>query len=143
VAGKAESGDSITFTFSEPIEPDSVLAGWLGSATGVTVHLLNQSGSGGDQVQVWNSANTVQLPLGTVRLGKNDYTTAALTFTASTMTMTGSTITIVLGSPSGTPGTASVSGSMQWTPVSAPIDLAGNTCSTTTVNETGTADLEF
>jgi hypothetical protein len=143
VAGKAESGDSITFTFSEPIEPDSVLAGWLGSATGVTVHLINQNGSGGDQVQVWSSADTAQLPLGTVRLARNDYTTAAVTFTASSMTMTGSTITIVLGSPSGTPGTASVSGTMQWTPASTPIDLAGNTCSTTTVNETGTADIDF
>ena len=31
--GFAEPGDTIVFTFSEPINPGSVLAGWTGSTT--------------------------------------------------------------------------------------------------------------
>ena len=35
--GLAEPGDTITFTFSEQIDPQSILAGWTGAATNVTV----------------------------------------------------------------------------------------------------------
>ena len=143
VAGRAESGDSITLTFSEPIEPDSVLAGWTGSATSVTLQLLNQSGGGGDRVQVWDAANTAQLPLGMVRLARNDYTTGAVTFTGSTMTMSGNSITVVLGTPSGAVGTVTTASTMQWTPDATPTDRAGNVCSTTAVSESGAADIEF
>ena len=31
--GKAETGDTITFTYSETLDPYSILAGWNGSST--------------------------------------------------------------------------------------------------------------
>ncbi len=38
IVGRAESGDTITYTFSEAIDPSSILSGWTGSATSVTLH---------------------------------------------------------------------------------------------------------
>ena len=88
--GHAEAGDTITFTFSEPMEPISFLAGWTGAGTSVTVRLNNVAAA--DTVRVFNAANTTALPFGTVALGRTDYTTANRTFTALTMVMSGNTI---------------------------------------------------
>ena len=141
VAGKAETGDSMIFTFSEAMEPVSVLAGWDGSATTVTVQLIQNAG--GDRVQVWNTGNTAQLPLGVIRLQRTDYTVANVNFTASTMTMSGSTVTVVLGTPSGAVGTAAGTATMRWTAATGATDTAGNACLANTVNEAGVADVDF
>jgi hypothetical protein len=141
IAGRAEIGDTITYTFSESIEPISILAGWTGASTSVTLRLNNVAGS--DTVTVFNSGNTVQLPFGTVTLGRTDYTGANRTFTGSTMVMSGSTITITLGTASGGTTTAGGPGTMAWTPSTTPTDLAGNACTATVANETGAADAEF
>ncbi len=139
-AGRAETGDTITFTFSEPIEPGSVLAGWDGTATTVTVRLVHNGG--GDRIQVRNAANTT-LPFGTVNLGRTDYTSTTRSFTGSTMVMSGSTITITLGTPSGAVTTAAGAGTIAWTPVATPYDRAGNALLPTAVTESGPADPEF
>ncbi|GIV00569.1 MAG: hypothetical protein KatS3mg014_2184 [Actinomycetota bacterium] len=139
--GRAETGDTITFTFSEPIEPGSILAGWDGSVTTVTVRLINNAT--GDRIQVWNAANGAQLPLGTVVLGRTDYTNASRNFTASTMQMSGSTITVTLGTPSGAVRTAAGTGTMTWTPSTAPYDRAANAMLTIAATEGGPADAEF
>ena len=59
--GQAELSDTITYTFSEPIDPQSILAGWTGASTNVVVRLNNANP---DTVTIYNSANTTQLPLG-------------------------------------------------------------------------------
>lgn len=138
--GRAETGDTITFTFSEPIEPDSVLAGWSGAATSVTVRLVNAGGN--DRLEIWDSANATQVPLGTVDLSGN-YVAASRTFANSTMTMSGSTITVTLGTPSGGVRTVTGSTTMSWTPVATPYDRAANALLTTGVTESGAADPEF
>jgi hypothetical protein len=143
IVGRAETGDSITFTYSEPIDPNSILAGWDGTATPVTLQLLNAGGGGGDRVQIWDATNTSQLPLGVVRLGSTGYTSTSITFTNSTMTRTGSAITVVLGTPSGAGTTAVVTSNTRWSPSTTATDLAGNTCPNTAVNEPGAADAEF
>ncbi len=146
-AGLAEAGDKVTFTFSKTIDPNSVLAGWSGTATNVVVRLNNGSGSGNDTVTVFNSTNATQLPLGSISLGRSDYTTANLTFgatgTASTMVMSGSTATITLGTQSAAATTAAATGTMSWTPSATVTDAAGNALSTTAVTESGAADKEF
>jgi hypothetical protein len=62
---------------------------------------VNDGGLSNDTATIFNSANTAQLPLGSVNLGRTDYTLANITFgatgTASTMTMSGNAITIKLG----------------------------------------------
>jgi hypothetical protein len=138
--GRAETGDTLTLTFSEPMEPGSFLAGWSGATT-VTVRLV-QAG-GGDRFQIWNQANTTQLPFGTVNLGRTDYVTATRTFTGSTMVMSGSTIVVTLGTPSGAVTTAAGNGSITWTPSTTPYDRAGNVCRSTAASESGPADREF
>ena len=142
--GKAETGDGITFTYSEPMDPSTILAGWDATAsTSVTVRLLNANGGGGDRVQVWDATNTTQLDLGTVRLGSTGYTTTSLTFTNSTMTVSGNAFTIVLGTPSATSTLAVVTSNTKWTPSTAATDLAGNACQNTASNEAGAPDPEF
>jgi hypothetical protein len=145
--GLAEAGDKITFSFSEALDPNSVLSGWSGAATNVVVRLNNGSGSGNDTVTVFNATNTTQLPLGSVNLGRADYTSSSITFgatgTASSMTMSGSTITIALGTQSAAGTTAGATGTMTWTPSATATDAAGNGVSTTTVTESGAADREF
>jgi hypothetical protein len=141
--GKAQLGDTVTFTFSEPIEPSTILSGWTGSSTSVTVVLLQQNGAGGDRLQVWDAANATQLPFGLVRLFRTDYVTADVTFPASTMVMSGSTITVTLGSPSGATSTAAGTGNGTWAPTASMTDRAGNACSTTAATESGAADAEF
>lgn len=158
LAGRAEPSDTVTFTFSEQMDPSSIISGWNGSSTGVTVRLID----GGcvlvlcsdDSFQIWNQANSSQLPLGSVGLGRSDYhgggllgTKAPLTFgatgTPSTMVQSGSAITITLGTASGTADTAGGNGSMQWSPATSPYDRAGNNMTGTTVNESGSVDREF
>lgn len=144
IAGRPEIGDSITYTFSEPIDPHSILANWNGEATSVVVRITNATG---DPLTVFNAANTTQLPLGSVGLGRNDYVSASLTFgaagTASTMVQSGNAITITLGTGSAAATTAASTGTMSWTPSASAYDRAGNAETTTARAETGTADREF
>ena len=143
--GKPELGDSVTLTFSEIVDPESVLAGWTGAATNVVVRITNNGG--GDLLTIRNAANTAQLPLGSVNLIGIAYVTATRDFgatgTAATMVQSGTSITITLGTPSGATGTQATTGTMAWTPTTTMTDRAGNTCQTTVANETGAADLEF
>ena len=143
--GKPELGDSVTLTFSEIIDPESVLAGWTGAATNVVVRITNNGG--GDLLTIRNAANTAQLPLGSVNLIGTAYVAATRDFgatgTASTMVQSGTSITITLGTPSGATGTQATTGTMTLTPTTTLTDRAGNTCQTTVANETGAADLEF
>jgi hypothetical protein len=139
--GTAETGDALTLTYSETMDPNSILSGWTGTGTTVTLRLID-GGAGNDSVQIWDSANTAQLPLGSVNLGNTGQVTASVAFTGSTMTQSGAVITITLGTPSGatTRGTAS---QMVWTPSATATDRAANACSTTAVNESGGNDRNF
>lgn len=117
-AGRAEQGDTITYTFNEAMDPESFITGWDGSARNVTPYINSATTTGGD---------TVTIPaigaLGTVTLGNTGYVTRTRAFTNSTMTMTGNTITVVLGTPSGATGTVFTAGDMRWTPSAAASDL--------------------
>jgi hypothetical protein len=143
--GKPELGDNVTLTFSEIIDPQTVLAGWTGAATNVVVRITNQGG--GDLLTIRNAANSAQLPLGSVNLIGTAYVTATRDFgatgTASSMLQSGTAITITLGTPSGATGTQAVAGTMTLTPTTTLTDSAGNTCQTTVASESGAADVEF
>jgi hypothetical protein len=154
-----EEGDTMTLSFSEPVEPQSILAGWNGSATTVVVRLVDAAllGLGADAVQVYDAANTTQLPLGQVQLGRGDYLAVGLsgnarygaTGTPSTMTMTGNTVVLTLGTygsvflvdPART--TAAATGTMVWNPVATPYDRAQNPLSTAAATESGVLDRDF
>ena len=136
---KPEAGDTVTYTFSEPMLPASILSGWTGAATPVVVRMTNGNP---DVVTVYNPTNTTQLALGSFTSGKK-YVTANITFTASSMVLTGNAITVTLGTPSGATSTANGATTLQWTTSIAATDRAGNPLTAATVLETGTADLDF
>ena len=157
-AGRAQLGDTIVFTYSEQIDPESILAGWTGSSANMVVRLIDGGCTlilcSDDSFTLWNAANSAQLPFGSVNLNRSDYhgggllgAQPPLTFgasgTASTMVQSGATITITLGTGSGTADTAGGNGTMAWSPSATPYDAAGNAASTTSVNEGGSGDREF
>jgi hypothetical protein len=145
-AGKPEAGDQLLLTFSEPLDPTSVLAGWTGATISVVVR-ITEGGVGNDALTVRNTTNSAQLPLGSVNLARTDFVTATRDFgasgTAATMAQSGSVVTLTLGTPSGTTGAAVAAAAMIWTPVSTATDVAGNAAATTARTETGTTDLDF
>ena len=150
--GRADIGDTVTYTFSEPMDPDSLVSGWTGTAaTNVVVRVENHQDCAGsaprDRVRIYNAANTTFL-FGCVYTNAN-LSAADLYFgatgTPSTMTMSGSTVTVALGTLSG-PGSQQTNGTnrtLAWTPVSSPFDRAANALSTTVANESGAADVDF
>ena len=155
-AGRAQLGDTLTLSFSEPIDPSTILSGWGGGSTNVVVRMTNGGllGLGTDDVEIRNAANSAALPLGRVDLNRSDYVTGLLggetvsfgaTGTASTMVMSGNNVTITLGSASGSGSvaTAGGNGTAVWSPSATPTDRAGNLTSLATATESGTADREF
>ena len=151
-AGKPETGDTIVFTFSEPMEPGSILSGWTGAATGVVVRIADGGGLlglGNDDLTIRNNANSAQLPFGDVDMGRGDYRVTLLglggpiNFTSSTMVMSGSTVTVTLGTPDDTADTAGGNGTMTWGPAATPYDRAANVMTTGSATESGGADREF
>jgi Big-like domain-containing protein len=136
-ANRIDAGDVITFTFSEPVAPASILAGWTGASTAVRVHVTD--GGTLDTLNLWDAANTTKLNLGDVAL-KADRASVS-TGLAATMTMSGSTVTVTLGA--GIAKTATGTSTMVWTPSTAVTDLAGNAMSATAATETGTTDVDF
>lgn len=142
--GLAETGDSISFTFSEPIDPNSVIAGWDGGSATVTLRLINGTILNNDSIAIYNQTNTTQLPLGSADLGLSGYTNADVNYTGSTMLMSGSTITVTLGTASGSGAqTIGNNSTMIWTPSTTPTDRAANACLATPAVESGAADKEF
>ncbi len=149
-AFRPEIGDTATLTFDEIVEPQSILATWSGAAAeNVVVRINNNDAAtgGNDSLRVYNLANSTQLPLGTVNLGRTDYVGANRTYgasgTRSTMAVTGNGFLVVLGTASGAGTTAAANGTMTWTPASAAYDRAANPAATTARTELGTADREF
>ena len=137
--GRAETNDTMTFTFSEAMDPASIRVAWTGSSTTATVTLANAGCAGNDTLSVTGTN------LGTVCLAGN-YVNGSRSFTNSTMVLSGSgaVVTLTLGTPSGTFNTETVAGTMTWTPSATALDVAGNACSTAVANEgTPPADVEF
>lgn len=142
VLGKADTGDRIIYTYSEPIDANSILAGWNGSLMNVTVRLNNNT-TVGDNILVYNAANTTNSKIGTVRLSSLNYVTANITFTNSTIVRSGSTITVTLGTTAGVAGTVTTAGAMRWTPIVGAVDWGSNPLPTTFLTEPGVSDIDL
>lgn len=155
-SGRADSGDTITLTYSGRVDLTKVVGGWNGASTGVTARfrdgaLLGKSTTD-DTLDVL--AGTSPVNLGAVNLRRNYVSNNATatfnaTMTAGTVTVGGvvrTTITVRLGtvvSGSTSLRTATTSGALIWTPSAAVTDLQGRPCSTTPVTESGTADRDL
>ncbi len=145
--GRIEQADTIIYTFSEAIDPESIVAGWTGAATDVVVRFTDNAGA--DTFAIWNAANTGQLALGSVNTKANVVTgaaTAGASGTASRLvldTATG-TVTVTLGTVAGGPlNTDLGNNKMMWSPSTSAFDRAGNAMSNAAMNENGANDSDF
>ena len=147
---RPDLNDTVTLTFSEQMDPATILAGWTGSSTPIVVRISNAGGAAHDFITFWNSTNTTQLTtLGNVDLGRAGYvnTGATVTFgasgTASSMVQSAANVTITLGTPSATANQVGATTTMIWNSSATPADLAGNLATGNARTEGGTADAEF
>jgi hypothetical protein len=135
-AGRVQNADIVTYSWSEPINPASILAAWTGVSTIVTLRVSSAANSA-----MTVTAGVTGTPFGTVATGAN-YTGTTRTFTGSAMVMSGNSITITLAT--GTAGSTTVASStMVWTPSATPTDLAGNPATTTARTETAAPKKNF
>jgi hypothetical protein len=129
------AGDTLVYSFSEPMDPASIQAGWSGAST-----IENPSVVGGDTI-------TVVTPLGSVSTGGAGYVQAGFSVTCSTttMVMSGSTITLTLNNclPANRLKMGSATETFAWTPSASATDQAGNPMSTTVRNEVGGPKANF
>jgi chitinase len=141
--GGLEAGDAVTLTWSEPIAPASVLAGWSGASQAIRVQVTNAAAN--DQLDFYDGTGTTRLGLvataADLKLGA-DVVTADAEFDA-TMARSGNAITITLGSLRSGTLTTATAGTMTWRPSTAATDLFGNPSSTALRTETGAADVDF
>ncbi len=133
VAGTIDAGDTLTYTFSEPMLAGSIAAGWSGAPKAVTVRVQNGGGTG-DRLTVPAAS------LGTVRLGARSWiTSGTATFAGTIELVTPSTLTLTVGactSGCGNLATGVGPATLTWTPSSAATDLAGNGMVTAVVTQT-------
>jgi hypothetical protein len=146
--GTIESGDTLTFTYSEVMSLPSIAAAWNGASTSVTLQFTDGRGSN-DSATVTVDSNSNPVSLGTVALGSIDFikggtgTPATLTFTGSTMTQatvsSKTVVTVTLGTTTATACPGSIvtttpaciaanpgNNKLVWTPASGATDIAGN-----------------
>jgi hypothetical protein len=140
-SGHLDSGDTITFTYSEPMLASSVLSGWSG-ASPATVNVRFFSGTT-DAFTVLDSASAANVKLdagttggGGVSLGSGaNFVTNTVNFGASlTRSPDGKSFVVTLGSPdnaSRVVSTRTGTANMTWTPKAGSTDLAGNALAST------------
>src|SRR5262249_32477128 len=136
-ARTVDVGDKITYTFTAPIDTNSVLSGWTSGTRTVTVVL--ESRPEGDTIVVRTADNSRDLYIGTINT-TNDFAGTGQWLFTSTMSYVSSSnqIQIVLGtrSPStGSPPTINTPTQFKWTPATGLLDAAGKQCSTATYTQ--------
>jgi peptidoglycan/xylan/chitin deacetylase (PgdA/CDA1 family) len=144
--GKADTGDTVTFTFSEAMSPVSIVAAWTGASTQVLVKLVDASSSS-DTLQVWSADNTARLAVANPLALNGDYVPSSGAIFKATMVLdsSGTGLTVTLSSLlSGSVKPASSAnfqknGPLKWTPDARATDRAGNHVNTTPLSKSGTA----
>jgi len=125
-ARQLDAGDTITFTFSEPIDPATVKSGWSGTSTTVPVTFTN---AGGNDTFTIGGTN-----LGTINTTAN-YVMGTVTCAGSSMVASAGTVTVTLGACTGATHTGPPKGTaFFWPPSAAITDFAGNPISTAVVS---------
>jgi hypothetical protein len=152
--GHVEAGDTLTLTYSQTIDPYSILAGWTGATTNVQIALVDGGGSASDSIYVYTTAaSPVQIPVGIITLNNSgDITTGAGTYITygvpgsgapSTMTENGSVITLVFGLGNARSATSTTAAAMSWAPSTTATDIAGNANTATAATQSGTVHANF
>jgi hypothetical protein len=143
--GRPGTGDWITFTWSEQVAPASILPGWTGASTNISVTFTD--GRARDTLSLDDTAGTTPLNIVSSKTDLallTDYIDADTTFDA-TMVQSGATVTITLGAKRGTNAVKTgAAAAMTWKVSNATTDLAGNAIvANASVTESGAADVDF
>lgn len=129
-----DPGDALVYSYSEPMDPTTILAGWNGTATAITVTITTANPG-----VLTTSAN-----LGSVSLGTTAYNGATDATFDATMTMSGSNVTVTLGTQTGGRSSRSMgNATLTWTPSTAATDRAGNAVGSSSATESGASDSDF
>lgn len=158
-AGRIDSGDAVTFTYSRTVDPATVSSGWNGQSLAVTARFRDGNVSG---VGTGNKGDTLDVRIGSTNLNlgsvnlKEDYlrsgrtVTFNATLTATTVSVDGvdrTVITLRIGTRSSGSNsnlrTVSLTSAMVWSPSAAARTPEGTACSTAAVTESGGSDREF
>jgi chitinase len=144
-AGRIDSGDTLTFTWSEAMAPASILTGWSGGAQPIRIRVNDAAGA--DTLDLYDATGTNKLNVvsATQALRLNANWVAGTVWLDGSMTMSGSGIVVTVGSlVSGTINTGvATTANLQWTSTAATTDVAGNATTVTTVTEAGVTDRDF
>jgi hypothetical protein len=152
VAGTAESGDTLTVTYSEQIDATTFCSTWTNSGiqamsnTSMRIQIANTGSN--DTLTITavgsNCGGTGNFHFGSVTLGGN-YVGGTRTFGSSlgasqiTWDPSDRTLTLKLGTASGTVMSGIAAGTPSYTPSSSLKDIAGNTISTSAFSPGGTS----
>ena len=136
-SGKLDARDMVTATFSEAMDPSSLLAGWTGASTAVTLNLADNAGSTGNDTLTVNGVN-----FGTVDLGSGKWVPSGGATLSATMSLSadGTVLTVRIGACAAKCGhvkTGVGTTTMRWNPSTSATDLAGNPTGSGTVTESG------
>lgn len=158
-AGKLDTGDTLTFTWTRLLNLTTLVASWDGSSRAVAVRVRDGGLVGGtvsdDTIDVFTSTSlSTAVRVGTVNakgsLVKNNKTAVFNgTMVASTTTIAGvqaTVVTVRLGSPSsGSTSLTAETGTptMVWTPSTLAKGTDGSSCSAAAVSEAAPADRDF
>jgi hypothetical protein len=140
-AGKLDSGDVITFTFSEAIDPASILSGWSGASTAVRVRFTDASSN--DTFTVQDSAGGTGVKLGTVTTGGNYVSGSANVSSTMARSADGRSVVVTLGTPSSVSLLPVGARNMSWALVAGPKDTAGNALATPATRAETDSDVDF
>lgn len=139
-AGRPNPGDIVTYTFSEPIDRQSIRAGWTSGSSTVNVQIANNAGGPARDRLTIPGTN-----LGEINLNDTDYVAATTIYSNSTMvrsTTNANQIVVTLGTAT-TPPAGTGNNAMAWTALNTIYDRAGNLLQTLAVNESGANDRDF
>ena len=141
--GRIDANDTITFTWSEPMAPASILTGWAGGSQAIEVRVTNNGNN--DLIDFYSTGGThLNITEGALLETNANYVSANATFNG-TMTMAGNSVTVTIGTQIGSGGLNTVTTGnpdLEWDSANETTDVAGNAASGNIVTETGN-DIDF
>lgn len=144
--GVLETGDKAVFAFSEPIDPESIIAGWDGTTRAITARVINNTTATLDRLQIRDGATILPLHrTDTTRYVAlaSDYVTAQ-TDIASEMEIVGNTVEVrFTGAVGNLSGSAAGTAATTWHTSNVMFDRAGNLTSVAANVEPAPADVDF
>lgn len=144
--GRIGAGDSITYTFSEPIAPASVLSTFAGGSTSAPVQVYLYNAGTTDYLALLDANGQQNVKLDAYVATSADLATANIAWLATlTQSADGRSFTVTLGTAPATGVATAVNPArnMVWTAKAGPTDRAGNPLSISgTIAETD-ADVDF